>query len=70
MAEALKLAARLHEGPWYAHFWKEGSDDIVVVFKDKVFTIRASDKGTWADCIKYGSSLGIPAEQLDFKKSV
>ncbi len=53
-------------GPWYMHFWQEDGDNIIVVFKDKNFTIKQSDKGTWTDAIEYGIALGIPKEQLDF----
>ena len=64
---AMRLAEYMDEGPWYIHFWQDGSDDILVVFKNKTYTIKGSDKRTWADCVKYGQSVGIPIEQLDFK---
>lgn len=63
---AEKLGKHLKDGPWYAHFWESGSDDVLVVFKDKNFWIKYSDKATWQDVIKYGKSLGIPEDQLDF----
>jgi len=50
--------------PWYMHFWK--GDKITVVFKDKTFTISASNKSTWGDAVDYGLSIGIPKRQLDF----
>ncbi len=56
----------LADGPWYAHFWKPGKDDVTVVFKGKVFVIKSSDSSTWADAIAYGRSIGIPEAQLDF----
>jgi hypothetical protein len=63
---AREFGRYLNDGPWYVHFWKEGKDDILVVFKDKIFTIKHSDKSTWQEAIDYGKSIGIPAEQLDF----
>lgn len=48
------------------HFWEEGKDDVVVVYKDKNFRIKYSDKSTWAEAVEHGKSRGIPEEQLDF----
>ena len=39
---------------------------LCVVFKDKIFTIKHSDKSTRKDVVEYGKSVGIPEEQLDF----
>jgi hypothetical protein len=61
-----ELSKYLKDVPWYMHFWQEGRDEIIVVFKNKIFKIKKSDKSTWADAIEYGESLGIPNEQLDF----
>ncbi|MEK6898672.1 MAG: hypothetical protein AABW79_01075 [Nanoarchaeota archaeon] len=49
---------------WYAHFWSR--DKIIVLFKSKKFILNAKNKATWVDAIKYGISIGIPEEQLDF----
>lgn len=65
--EILGLQAALSDGPWYIHVWQEGSDEVVVLFKDAVFTIHYSDKSTWVDAVAYGKSIGIPEGQLDFK---
>lgn len=54
----------LNSGPWYVHFWE--GDKIIVVYKDKIFTIKKSDISTWKEAIEYGKALGIPDEQLDF----
>lgn len=54
----------LRSGPWYVHFWN--NDDIVVVYKDTIFTIKKSDTTTWKEAIDHGITLGIPEEQLDF----
>lgn len=56
----------LADGPWYIHFWQEGTDDILVVFKNKLFSIKYSDQNTWKDAVEYGKSIGIPEKQLDF----
>jgi len=61
-----ELSKKLIDGPWYAHFWKPGKDEVTVVFKDKMFTIKFSDKSTWADAIEHGTSIGIPEDRLDF----
>jgi hypothetical protein len=61
-----QLAASLNEGPWYIHLWQPGRDDIKVIFKNKIFTIKSKDKSTWTEAINYGQSIGIPEEQLDF----
>ncbi|MBX4190025.1 hypothetical protein KW791_01895 [Candidatus Parcubacteria bacterium] len=61
-----QLGKNLNDGPWYMHFWEEGKDDVTVVFKDKIFKIKYSDKNTWKEAISYGKSKGIPEKQLDF----
>lgn len=61
-----ELSKYLADGPWYIHLWEPGKDDIKVVFKNKVFDIKFSDKFTWTDVVAYGKSIGIPEEQLDF----
>jgi hypothetical protein len=60
-----ELSSQLADGPWYAHFWKPGKDDVTIVFKDKVFAIKSSDRSTWADAIAHGRSIGIPESELD-----
>lgn len=64
--EAINLGKCLSDGPWYMHFWEEGNDMILVVFKNAYFDIAKSDKTTWAPAIEYGRTLSIPEEQLDF----
>ncbi len=61
-----ELSKYLAVGPWYIYLWRSGEDDATVVFKDKIFRIKPSDKLTWADTIAYGRSIDIPDEQLDF----
>ena len=61
-----KLSDSLVDGPWYMDFWKEDGSEGIIVFKDKSFIIKSSDKSTWKEAIEYGKSKGIPEEQLDF----
>lgn len=61
-----ELSRSLDNGPWYIHIWYQGEDDVKVIYKDKIFDIKFSDKTTWVDAIEHGKTLGIPAEQLDF----
>lgn len=61
-----KLGKFLRDGPWYMHFWEDNRDDIVVVFKDKNFRIKHSNRETWREAIEHGKTIGIPEEQLDF----
>lgn len=49
---------------WYMHFWNE--DDAIVVFPNKTFQFKHSDKSTWTPAIQFGISIGIPIEKLDF----
>ncbi|MES2437137.1 MAG: hypothetical protein V4519_03915 [Patescibacteria group bacterium] len=65
--EQIELISKsLVEGPWYVHAWEEGKDDVCVIYKNKIFWIKYSDKSTWSDAVEYGKSIGIPEEQLDF----
>ena len=64
--QAERFSDYLAEGLWYVHFWEPGNDDVFVVYKDKSFTIKHSDKSTWTDAVEHGKSMGIPDEQLDF----
>ena len=61
-----ELSQSLADGPWYIHIWPAGSDNIKVIYKDKIFDIKFSDKSTWTEAVAHGRSLGIPEEQLDF----
>lgn len=64
--EALSFSEYLTSGPWYVHFWEEETDEVIVVFRDKTFVIKHSDKSTWVEAVQHGIALGIPKEQLDF----
>ena len=64
--QAQQVSEHLVGGPWYVHFWKENKNDVLVIFKNKEFWIEFDDQNTWVEAIKYGQSMGIPKEQLDF----
>lgn len=64
--DAEQLGQYLDDGPWYIHFWEDNTDDILVVYKDKNFTISKTDKTTWKDAVDYGLLLNIPLKELTF----
>ncbi len=49
--------------PFYAHLYND--EEIIVVFKEKVIKAQPN-KSSWDSIIKYGRTLTIPEEQLDF----
>jgi hypothetical protein len=49
--------------PYYSHFYND--EIMIVIFKGKLFKVKPHIS-TWSPVIKYGKTLGIPAEQLDF----
>ena len=59
-----KISKKLKSKKWYAHFWK--GNDVIAVFKNKIFNFKYDDKKTWKPAIDYGLSIGIPKEQFDF----
>lgn len=59
-----RLHAGLIPGRWYMHFWN--ADKLIVVYRDQLFELKASDRDAWLPAINYGLALGIPREQLDF----
>lgn len=61
-----ELSKSLDNGPWYIHLWRPCEDNVKVIFKDKIFNIKFSDKSTWNEAVAYGKSIGIPDKQLDF----
>ncbi len=61
-----ELGKALADGTWYMNFWVPSSDGMKVVYKDKIFDLKISDKSTWVDAMEYGKTIGIPEEQLDF----
>ncbi|MCL2439918.1 MAG: hypothetical protein FWD15_05430 [Alphaproteobacteria bacterium] len=56
----------VNENQWYADFASTSTDRAMVVFKNKIFDIKKSDKSTWQAAIDYGISAGIPASQMGF----
>src|ERR1700746_868561 len=57
-----KLGQALADGPWYMNFWIPDSDEMKIVYKNKIFNIKISDKSSWTDALNYGRSIGIPEE--------
>ncbi len=59
------LGLRLHVKPkWYMHFWNE--KELVIVFKDRLFTCTRNDVDSIRQAVEYGKTQGIAEEQLDF----
>ncbi len=59
-----KFSKYIKPGKWYIHFWND--NDVIAVFKDKIFEFKYDNKETWKNACDYGRSLGIPEEQLNF----
>lgn len=53
---------------WYADFKNDRTH--YIIFRDKVFVIDRSSESQYAEAIKYGISIGIPAYQVDFSPHV
>ncbi len=60
-----KIAKEIKPKLWYAHFWKE--NELIVVFRRKIFILNRYDQKSWKEAIEYGLKRGIPKKQLDFK---
>jgi hypothetical protein len=60
-----KLSKYIKPTKWYANFWNEYRD-IIVVYFDKVFSFHKDDEVGRKEAIDYGLSVDIPLEQLDF----
>lgn len=58
------LASYIKQGPWYAYFWH--GNEVLAVFRDKIFKFLHNQQGSWRETIGYGISIGIPRKQLDF----
>lgn len=54
----------LAEGGWYADFTV--GQDHVVVFADRIFRYRRGDRAGRAEAAEYGTTMGVPAHQLDW----
>jgi hypothetical protein len=50
---------------WYIHFWK-GTKIIALFSNNNRFEFDYNVKESWKEVLKYGRSIGIPEEQLDF----
>lgn len=59
------LAENLKSNQDYMYFWNE--KNILILYKNKTFTINYEDKNKIQEAIQYGIHMGIPEEELDFK---
>jgi len=55
----------LTEGSWYYHFYNEDGSKLIIVFREKICKTDNNPEN-WDEAIKYGQSINIPKEQLDF----
>lgn len=62
---AREVQRNLKSGPWYAHFYNNRDNIMVVLFQDKTFEVT-KDPENWGPIREYGRSLGIPEDQLTF----
>jgi hypothetical protein len=60
-----KLSKVILPTKFYSHFFDE-EGDIIVVFRDKIFSFYKDDLEGRGEAIEYGLSVDIPKEQLDF----
>lgn len=60
-----QIQDNMAEGTWYLHFYNKDGSKLIIVFKDKIFRTDNNSEN-WSEAIKYGKSLDIPKEQLDF----
>lgn len=65
-----KLERQLVDGPWHMRFQRNGTDEGLIVFKDKRFPISFFDSTTWRAAAAHGRALGIREELLDFSKAL
>lgn len=42
--------------PYYAHFYNADGNELIIVYKERVFRVT-SDKSRWKEAIEYGRSL-------------
>lgn len=60
------LSRSLGKGGWYSHFWNKAGD-MIIVYRGKKFVVPNGDKSALEEAKRYGRTLNIPEEQLDFK---
>ncbi|MEI7513596.1 MAG: hypothetical protein WCJ74_03185 [bacterium] len=65
-----KLSKFIKPTKWYANFWTDPvrieDGNIIVAYRDKVFSFHKDDEVGRGEAIQYGLSVDIPLEQLDF----
>ncbi len=59
------LSKYIKAGKWYMHFWN--GNDVIAVYKDRIFEFNYDAKETWKEALEYGRSLEIPEDQLTFE---
>lgn len=60
-----ELQALMNPEPeWFAHFFRDY--ELVVVYRQRTYTMSVARKETWVEALEYGHQLGIPALELDF----
>ena len=70
LEKAIKeLQINMSEGSWYFHFYNQDGSKLIIIYRDKVFETD-NNPNNWLDAINYGTSLGIPVEQLDFVPNI
>jgi hypothetical protein len=58
----------LSSAGWYCHFYGQDGLKLFVVFRRRIFEL-VNNPSFFKPAVKYGLSVGIPEEQLDFKPS-
>jgi len=66
--QIVEIQQSMAEGRWYTHFIE--GDEIILVYKDKMFEYKMADKVEHAKAVEYGRSIGIPEEQLVIREIV
>lgn len=61
-----KLQHAIKTGPWYVDF--ETDNEGIVIFKEKIRTVKKNDIKGIKKIQKYGKSIGISEKQLEFKR--
>jgi len=66
--EISKLLDHAHGGSWYADFKNDAHH--YIIFRNKIFYIDRKSKKQYDEAKRYGISLGIPKQQVDFHPEV
>jgi len=67
VAEMVSRAIDPHRsGSWYVEFNNDKKH--YIIFRNKVFVIDAGNNAQYDEAVDYGLAIGIPRDQLDFKR--